>query len=234
MRVFIGYDASEEKAFKVAKASLLRHASIPVEVIPLHLDTLSSAGLLRRPVDARGGELYDFHSNAYQSTEFAISRFLVPLLAQSGLALFCDCDVVFLDDVKKVFDLADPLSAVQVVKHQYVPKETNKMAGKTQSLYPYKNWSSVMLINADHRGNKRLSLDALNHRPGRDLHAFFWLSDSEIGELPAGWNWLVDEEPKPDPLFLAHYTNGGPWLPDWISRESDDLWLREEAHDDLG
>lgn len=231
LRVFIGYDHNEDLAYQVARDSLLRNTNAPVCVEPLVLSRFHATGILRRPVDARGGRLYDIHSNAPQATEFAISRFLVPLLVQDGPALFVDCDMVFVDDVAKLFEFcaADPTKAVHVVKHRYTPSTSTKMGGHEQVQYPCKNWSSVMLFNCGHRGHLRLSLDALNNRPGRDLHNFFWLADTEIGELPAGWNWLVEEQPRPDPLYLAHYTLGGPWIPGWKLRESDTLWLAAQA-----
>lgn len=228
LRVFIGYDPAEAEAYRVAEASLRRRARIPVDVTPLDAQRLAASGLLRRPTDARGG-LYDLHSRAPMATEFAISRFMVPMLAQSGLALFVDCDVVFLDDVAELLALADSTKAVQVVKHAPTATGPTKMVGKEQTDYPFKWWSSVMLFNCDHRGNRRLSLDAINHRPGRDLHAFYWLADSEIGDLPAGWNWLVGVQPRPESLRLAHMTLGGPWLPNWTPTVHDEIWL-SEAH----
>jgi hypothetical protein len=229
LKVFIGHDPHELEAFAAAERSLRRWASVAVDVIPLRHDRLHDAGLLRRPTDARNG-LYDLHSQAPMSTEFAISRFLVPLLAHAGWALYVDCDVVFLGDVAELLTLADPTKAVQVVKHLHTPKPGVKMVDQWQTAYPFKNWSSVMLFNCDHKGHGRLSLDALNHRPGRDLHAFYWLADTEIGTLPPGWNWLVNEQPRPDALKLAHFTNGGPWLSGWPGAEHDDLWLAEAAH----
>lgn len=227
LRVFIGYDPAEAEAYRVCEASLRRRASIPVEVIPLQADRLAASGLLRRVTDARGGELYDLHSNAPQATEFAISRFLVPLLAQTGPALFVDCDMVFLGDVAELLDLVDDRHAVRVVKHQHRPANAEKMCGKTQTAYPFKNWSSVVLWNCDHPANRRLSLYDVQSRPGRDLHAFYWLADPEIGELPPGWNWLVNEQPAPEALRLAHFTNGGPWFPNWQGAPYDDIWQRE-------
>ncbi len=227
MKIYIGYDPAEAEAYRVAEASLRRRSSIPVDVTPLCADRLAACGLLRRPADARGGELYDIRSNASQATEFAISRFLVPMLAQTGWALFIDCDMVFLGDVAELLELADPSKAVMVVKHKHAPTEAEKMCGKTQTTYPRKNWSSVMLFNCDHPANRRLSLDDVNHRPGRDLHAFYWLHDSEIGELPPAWNWLVNIQQKPSAPKLAHFSLGGPWFPEWAGAEHDDIWFRE-------
>lgn len=231
LRVYIGYDPREADAYCVASASLRRRASGDVMITPLEANRLRAQGLLTRPVDARG-QMYDLHSQAPQSTEFAISRFLVPLLAQTGPALFIDCDMLFQADVAELFALFDPRYAVQVVQHDHRPQRQTKMDGAAQTLYRRKNWSSVMLWNCDHPGNRRLSLWDINHRPGRDLHALYWLADAEIGALPPEWNWLVGEQVKPANVKLAHYTNGGPWFPNWAPRFHDDLWLEESRRGD--
>lgn len=225
LRVYIGYDERESEAYRVAESSLRRHASIPLDVFKLDAVRLAESGLLRRPQDRRG-YTYDIRSNAPQSTDFAISRFLVPHLAQDGMALFIDCDMVFLGDVSELIVSADPTKAVQVVKHSPQPVGGTKMDGQAQTAYPRKNWSSVILWNCDHPGNKRLSLQDVNERPGRDLHGFYWLHDSEIGDLDPAWNWLVNVEPEPETPKLAHFTLGGPFTPGWRGGDYDELWLK--------
>lgn len=221
MRVYLGWDGREAEAYRVAEKSL-KAVSPSAVVTPLDAERLASFGLLRRPVDRRGS-MYDIVSNAPQSTDFAVSRFLVPHLAQTGWALFTDCDVVFLKPVEHLFALADPRFAVMVVKHQQDGGGT-KMDGQVQTAYARKNWSSVALWNASHPANRRLSLQDVNERPGRDLHSFYWLHDSEIGELPSEWNWLVGCQPKPDSPAIAHFTMGGSWLPNWKRAEHDEIW----------
>lgn len=88
----MGYDEREAEAYRVAVRSLAKFTK--TEVTPIDSARLASSGLFRRPLDRRG-RMYDLHSNAPCSTEFAISRFLTPMLAQTGWALFVDCDVVF-------------------------------------------------------------------------------------------------------------------------------------------
>lgn len=221
MNVYIGYDAREVEAYWVAEKSL-RRTSPGVNVMPLDAERLAAYGLLRRPQDRRGN-IYDIVSNAPQSTDFAISRFLVPHLCQKGWALFVDADVVFLADVRDLFDLADPSKAVMVVKHNQTGNGI-KMDGQVQTTYPRKNWSSVVLWNCEHPANRRLSLQDVNERPGRDLHAFYWLADSEIGDLPMDWNWLVGVEEQPVSPRIAHFTLGGPWLPTWVRAKHDEIW----------
>lgn len=223
--VYIGYDSREPESYRVAERSLLKHASIPVHVQPLSAARLAEFGLLRRPQDTRG-QRYDILSNAPASTEFAISRFLVPILAQSGWALFCDSDVVFLGDVAELRTLADDRYAVMVVKHDHRPAETVKMDGQPQLVYGKKNWSSVILWNCDHPANKRLSLYDVQERKGLALHQFYWLNDSEIGELPHEWNWLVGVQDKPEKPRLCHFTLGTPEI--GVECEYSHIW-REAA-----
>ena len=44
-RIFIGWDKREPIAYDVAKFSLERHASVPVEVTPIKLDELRAGKL---------------------------------------------------------------------------------------------------------------------------------------------------------------------------------------------
>ena len=189
----------------------------------LHVDKLVSQGLLWRPVDRRG-QKYDLISSAPASTDFAASRFLTPILCQTGYALFCDCDVVFMDDPRSMLRETITGSAVYVVKHDHEPIEKVKMVNQVQTSYPRKNWSSVMLFQCGHPANRRLSLHDVSSRPGRDLHAFYWLHNSEIGSLDSRWNWLVDVEPAPARIGIAHMTLGGPWLPGWKGGSFDAEW----------
>lgn len=223
LTVYLGHDTREEAAFEVATATLWDTSRITP--VPLVDEALRSRGLLTRIVDQRDPGLYDLASGRRQSTEFAISRFLVPLLAPPGFALFCDCDVVFLRNVHELLSVADPTKAVQVVKHQLAPSNSSKMVDQVQRDYPRKNWSSVVLWNVDHPANRRLTLHDVNTRHRDYLHGFEWLSDSEIGSLDPAWNWLVNVTPKPPEPAIAHFTLGGPWIPGWDGSAHDEIWL---------
>lgn len=225
LRVWIGFDHREEVAYDVAAHSLRARASVPVSVTPLNVQWLAEYGLLRRPTDRRGQQ-YDILSNANAATDFAISRFLVPILAQSGWALFCDSDVLFRADVAELFKLCDDRYAVMVVKHRMPETAARKMDGQAQVAYPRKNWSSVMLVNSSHPANKRLSLIDVQERPGRYLHGFGWLHDSEIGELPAEWNHLVGVDAPNPQAKLAHFTLGIPTMPGYDDCEHATEWFK--------
>jgi hypothetical protein len=224
MRILIGYDEREAEAARVALKSLRSVSNVPAEL--LDAEKLAAHGLLNRLADHRGGQDYDLVSNAKKSTRFAVSRFLTPILDQGVYCLFTDCDVVFLRNPGEMLgEIEHDSKAVYVVKHDYTPTTQRKMVNQVQAVYPRKNWSSVMLFNCAHPANRRLTLWDVNNRPGRDLHRFYWLNDDEIGDLNPSWNWLVNEQPKPDDVGIAHFTLGGPWIPGWKGAEHDGLWL---------
>jgi hypothetical protein len=221
MRIYVGYDSREADAYAVAEITARRFGC---DVYPVYENRLRELGLLTRPVDRRG-LMWDLNSNAAQSTEFAISRFWVPLLAHSGWCLAVDCDVVFMRDPEELRRYADATKAVCVVKHPPLPiTSSTKMDGQQQVAYERKNWSSVALWNVDHPANRRLNPTALNSWPGRDLHAFKWLADEEIGTLPPEANWLVGVQPKPERPIIAHYTLGVPSMPGYENSEHAEIW----------
>lgn len=225
-KIYMGYDRRERLAYDVARSSILRRTSQPktTTVRPLELNHLSD--ILTRPIEQKDGKMWCPISQAPMATEFAISRFCVPFLQNKGWALFVDCDVVCVGDITELFALADDKYAVMVVKHDYKPTETTKMDGQVQTAYSRKNWSSVVLWNCEHPANKELTLEKLNTWPGRDLHAFKWLKDDEIGELPRKWNQLIGVHPI-EVGGIVHFTNGGKWIKDWKGGPDDGIWLEE-------
>lgn len=230
--IWIGHDPREQDAFNVAVASIRAHLSEPIEICAVALPILFGHGLYQRPTCRRDGRLFDVISQAPMSTEFAISRFFVPLIATSycqqpsDLALFMDCDMLARADLAELFALADPTKAIQVVKHNYHPPEGTKMDGQVQQDYPRKNWSSVMLWNLRHPANRALTVAKLNSWAGRALHAFQWLDDSVIGELPGCWNHLVGIDPPSDDAKLVHFTLGTPSMEGYATCEHAAEWWR--------
>lgn len=215
MQIFIGYEPREHEAYCACVASIKHRWHSVVRITPLILDQLRKRGLYWRPTEIRDGRLWDSISDAGMSTEFAISRFLVPHLAGSGYALFIDCDIMARVDIAYIMDHVEPRHAVTCVKHNFAPPECVKMDGQLQQLYARKNWSSVMVFNCSHPANRALTVDMVNTVPGRDLHRFAWLDDSEIGALPAEWNFLVGHTKLPQGVEpkLVHWTDGCPCMP---------------------
>lgn len=227
MRVYIGCDEREIAAVEVCAKSLL--AVTHGEIVPELLDArkLYDQGLLWRPVDQRGGQDYDLTSNAFTSTRFKFSRFLVPIICQAGHALFVDCDTVFVEDPRRMLESHLAKHAVGVAAHDEAkyPASAYKMVNQWQDSYPRKNQSSVMLFNCNHPANRRLSLRDVNERRAVDLHNFYWLNvHHELGYLHPRWNWLVDVEPQPEHIGIAHLTLGGPWIKGWQGGSFDNEW----------
>ncbi|MBT5566282.1 MAG: glycosyltransferase [Rhodospirillaceae bacterium] len=215
IRAFIGYDSREAIAFHVLSHSIHSRSSEPVTVSPLMLSELTN--------------IFSREAHPLQSTEFSFSRFLVPYLSgYKGWSLFCDCDMLMLDDIANLWSLRDDSYAVQVVKHDHKPKEEKKFLDQPQSKYEKKNWSSVILFN-----NERctaLTTDYVNTATGLELHQFKWLqNDALIGELPAGWNHLVDYDANlpEEELSLIHFTEGGPYFDDYKNCSYANLWFTE-------
>ena len=199
LRIYIGYDPRESVAFHTLSHSILRRASAPISIAPLVQSQLKQ--VYRRP---RGPT---------ESTEFSLTRFLVPHLSgYSGWSIFMDCDMLCRTDICALMAEADrqPDKAVLVCKHDYVPKTQRKFLDQVQTKYPRKNWSSLMLFNNERC--RALSVDYVNSASGLDLHRFAWTEDRAIGELPLEWNWLVDEYAYNPDAKLVHFTIGGPWF----------------------
>jgi lipopolysaccharide biosynthesis glycosyltransferase len=214
--IWIGFDPREAAAFAVAKHTIKKHLTQPIPIRGLVLDDLRKRGLYYRPTELRPTAadrpvLWDTISEAPMSTEHAISRFLVPHLAQTGWALFMDADMLVRVSLARLFEQLDQSKAVYCVKHAHVPSEMTKMDGQVQTRYSRKNWSSFVAFNCDHKANKnKLSVKLVNEIPGRDLHRFCWLYDEEIGELGPEWNFLVGHTTPSVVPNVVHFTSGTP------------------------
>jgi len=150
MKVFVRYDTREDIAYQVCKHSILSKQPA-ADVRPLKQQELRDAGWYKRDVDKLA------------STEFTFTRFLIPELTDfKGWALFMDCDMILTTDIKELFDQADDKYAIMCVQHDYTPKEGTKMDGQKQTIYPRKNWSSVMLFNCGHPANRKVTQSLVN------------------------------------------------------------------------
>ena len=210
--IFIGYDPREAVAFHVCANSIIRHASQPVAIMPLALNLFQ--------------DYTETHTDG--SNQFIYSRFLVPhLMSYIGWAIFIDGDMIVRSDIVELWEQRDVTKDVQVVKHDYRTRMTEKYLGAPNEDYPRKNWSSVILWNCNSFPNRRLTPDFVQKSTGSFLHRFTWLDDERIGELPREWNWLPDEYgPTPDAKLL-HYTLGTPCFHEFATTPMADEWHRE-------
>ncbi|MFM9112581.1 MAG: glycosyltransferase [Actinomycetota bacterium] len=215
-RIFIGYDDNETVAFHVLSHSILRNSSIPVTITPI--------------VKRHMAGFYGRERSNIESTDFSFTRFLTPYLCgYEGWAAFMDCDMLMVGDVAELWSLRDDRYSVMCVKHDYRPVEDTKFLGQIQTKYEKKNWSSVMLFN--NAKCTTLTPQVVESESGLYLHQFKWLSsDSEIGELPNAWNYLVGEPvPRPSEPKLVHYTLGGPYFEKYATCDYAEEWRAEHA-----
>lgn len=98
LKIYIGFDSRQPISYTVLQNSIFRHASVPVSITPLCLETM--------PCQRQG------------LTPFTFSRFLVPYLCDyQGWALFLDIDMLLCADVNELFKLKDDAYAVMVSKN---------------------------------------------------------------------------------------------------------------------
>ena len=223
--IWIGYDRRETEAFAVCRRTLRKH-SYGASINPIDLTELRRIGLYTRPTSTVDGKLWDDISDAPMSTEFAVSRFLAPILAQDGWAIFMDCDIMCRRSLTPLFHALDETKAVMCVQHDHVPGDTIKMDGQAQTRYARKNWSSVMAFNCEHKANRKLTAELINSVPGRDLHRFCWLKDNQIGALRPRFNWLAGVTQGVDDPCIVHWTEGGPWLEQYRDVAFADEWFQ--------
>ncbi|MDW8470029.1 MAG: glycosyltransferase [Burkholderiales bacterium] len=215
LRIFIGYDPKETVAWYTLAHSILARASVPVSFVPV--------------ARAHLGGVFTRERGPTESTEFAISRFLVPYLSgYEGWSLFMDCDMLCRADIAALaaYREAQADKAVLVCRHDYVPKTERKFLGQPQTKYPRKNWSSVMFFN--NARCRALTPEYVNRASGLELHRFAWLSDDEIGSLPLEWNWLVGEYPYNPQAKIVHFTLGGPWFDEYRTSDYAEEWFEEQ------
>lgn len=218
LKIFVGWDSREDIAYQVCRASLLKHTTVTLDIVPIKQQQMREKNLFWREHDP------------LSSTEFTFTRFLVPYLTgYKGWAIFMDCDFLWRGDIATVMDYRDHSNAVMVVKHNYNPPEKIKMDGAIQTQYPRKNWSSFMLINCDHDQVKHnLTLETVNTATGLYLHRIQWATNDCIGELPTAYNYLEgwhNKDDCPNPLAV-HFTRGGPWFRDYKNVEYGDEWVK--------
>jgi lipopolysaccharide biosynthesis glycosyltransferase len=210
--IFIGYDPREAVAFHVCANSIIRQASRPVAIMPLALNLFK--------------DYTETHTDG--SNHFIYSRFLVPhLMGYSGHAIFIDGDMIVRGDIVELWEQRSSHHDVQVVKHDYKTKMTEKYLGAKNEDYPRKNWSSVILWNCSSYPNRRLTPEFVEKATGAQLHRFTWIDDNRVGELPPEWNWLPDEYGENLDAKLLHYTLGTPCFHEFATTPQGSEWHRE-------
>ena len=185
--IYIGFDHRQPISLNVLCSSIYTKSSKPVSITPLVLSQL--------PIERQG------------LTPFTYSRFLVPYLCNyQGWALFLDLDMVVMEDISKLFDLADDKYAVMVSK--------NKLKFERASLMLF-NCSKCQILTPEF----------IEKSPA--LHDISWAKEEEVGGLPGEWNHLVGYDSPQETPKLIHYTQGVPAFEETRDCEHSDKWFRE-------
>ena len=209
--IVVGFDQRESVAYHTFAQSVIENSTIPVRFLPLSMSFLSN--------------YKEVHKDG--SNDFIYSRFLVPYMMNfKGWAIYADGDMVCLEDIKKLWNLRDNKYAVQVVKHDYKTKITEKYWGNKNEDYPRKNWSSLILWNCEHVSHKVLTPDFIQNQSGAFLHRFSWIKDEEIGSLDKEWNWLAMEYEEKESIKLIHYTIGTPCFKEYEKTSLSSYWKK--------
>jgi lipopolysaccharide biosynthesis glycosyltransferase len=152
IRLMVGFDQREAVAFHTFVQSVLDVTSVPVSVTPLVLSSLPG--------------YREIHTDG--SNTFIYSRFLTPFLSGfNGWAIFADGDMICRRDLNDLWALRDERYAVQVIKHDYQTKASQKYLGNKNENYPKKNWSSVILWNCSHPKNEVLTPEFVMSKDGK-------------------------------------------------------------------
>lgn len=217
LRIFIGYDQREAIAYHVLSHSILTRSSVPVMIAPLVQSALREQGI------------YNRERTPLESTEFSMTRFLVPYLCgYRGNAVFMDCDMLCRVDIAELWDeILESEEAVLCCQHSYTPSANTKFLGNPQTAYPRKNWSSFMVFDCTRC--RALTPDYVNTATGLELHRMLWMDNKPIGALPLEWNWLVGEYEKNYNANILHYTLGGPWFAETAHCDHADEWRQEAS-----
>lgn len=181
----IGYDPRQPISLNVLQHSLYTRSSKPLAITPLVIEQL--------PLKRTG------------LTPFTFTRFLVPYLCNyEGWALFMDLDMIALDDISKIFDMADDQYGVMVVKNA---KQFE--------------WASLMLFNC--RRCKILTPDYIE--TSSFLHTIGWMPPELIGDLPREFNHLIGYSPPMEKPSVIHYTQGIPAFEETKDCEHANKWF---------
>lgn len=196
LQVYFGHDERVEAGTTAFVRSVIAHARAPVSLTPI---TRLNTGEFKEGTNS-----------------FTFRRFLVPWMQRwEGWAVFVDgADMLCRADICELEPLFDPYMAVQVVKHDYRTRHPRKYVGSQLEAangdYERKNWASVMAINCSHFAWRQVRPEFVEKAPALDLLQLRFLPDDRIGELPAVWNWLVDEHGRNESAKLIHFTAGIP------------------------
>lgn len=201
IRVYVGSEEAQMLSVKVLEHSIRRHASMSVEVMPLHHGNIPFA----QPKDPKN----------WPRTPFSFQRFTIPMLAgYQGRAIYLDSDMLVFRDLRELwtlpFDGADLLGA-QAADGTARRPQFSVMLMDCERL----RWDPASVVQSLDSG--RLDYSQL-------MHDMALASEVRAG-IPSHWNSL--EQYEAGRTSLLHYTDMStqPWV--YTRNRNGHLWVRE-------
>lgn len=201
IRVYVATTEEQMLAVKVLEYSIRKHASMTVEVFPMHLGGVD----IPQPKDRKN----------WPRTPFSFQRFIIPEMAgYQGRAIYLDSDMQVFKDIKELWNL--PFHDAQVL----AVREPVESGRRPQF--------SVMLLNCARLDWKveeivrKLNSDELTYE--RLMHDMSVANNIKAVVDPS-WNCL--ERYKENETALLHYTDMStqPWIS--IHNSLGYLWFRD-------
>lgn len=201
IKVFVATTESQMLAVKVLEYSIRKHASMTVEVVPMHLSGIEIPAP-KEPINR-------------PRTPFSFQRFLIPQLCDfKGRAIYLDSDMLVFTDIRELW--THPFGDAEILSVSE-PKGTRR-----------KPQFSVMLLDCESlKWDIRRIVDDLD--AGHLTYDELLYEMKAGGRIDAcidpAWNSL--ERYKEDETALVHYTDMT--VQPWVSRENPlgYLWIRD-------
>lgn len=201
IRIYVGSLEEQMLAVKVLEYSIRKHASMTVELLPLHHAPLQTPV----PADARNAP----------RTPFSFQRFLIPALAEHrGRAIYVDSDMQLFADIRQLwvtpFAGADLLAASKPSDSGRRP-QFSVMLLDCESL----GWDIGEIVKQLDRGELTYEQLMFEMKVAKNIRA----------DLDSRWNSL--EHYEPGRTALLHYTDMA--TQPWVSRDNPlgYLWTRD-------
>jgi hypothetical protein len=201
IRVFVATTEAQMLPVKVLEYSIKKHASMTVEVIPIHLSGID----IPEPKDRRN----------WPRTPFSFQRFLIPELAGfRGRAIYLDSDMQVFKDIKELWTL--PFNGAALL----AAREDSKSGRRPQF--------SVMLLDCGKLGwdiNTIITQLNSGELSYEDLMYEMSVAEPIKADIDCTWNSLEKFDAKE--TSLLHYTDMR--TQPWVSTENSNgyLWFRD-------